>query len=52
MARSIAPWAEINAKIEKQDREIAQLSKHRYPETGRLSGVPGVGPVTALSYVC
>lgn len=43
--------SEINAQIETLDREIAHLSKQRYPETRRLASVPGIGPVTALSYV-
>lgn len=33
------------------DKTIEQLSQERYPETKRLSQVPGVGPITALSYV-
>lgn len=43
--------AQINVQIEALDQQIAQLSRHRYPETRRLASVPGIGPVTALSYV-
>ena len=32
-------------------RQITQLSKTKYPETQLLQQVPGVGPVTALSFV-
>jgi len=43
--------AELNQQIRNLDLKIRQLSRARYPETARLRSVPGVGPVTALSYV-
>ena len=43
--------AALNQQITGLDRSIAQLSRQRYPETRRLSSVPGVGPITALCYV-
>jgi transposase len=41
----------LSEQIKALDAKIDQLSRDRYPETGRLQQVPGVGPVTALSYV-
>ena len=38
-------------QIRTLDRHIDQLSQKRYPVTARLRSVPGVGPVTALTYV-
>ena len=43
--------AALNQEISILDREIEQLSQKRYPQTARLRSVPGVGPVTALTYV-
>lgn len=33
------------------DRQLAAVSKAQYPETALLRQVPGVGPITALTYV-
>jgi len=33
------------------DKKIDQLCREQYPETQRLQQVPGVGPITALSYI-
>ncbi len=41
----------LGEKIREIDRQIDQLSKHRYPETALLRQVRGVGPITALAYV-
>jgi len=43
--------AALNQEIRTLDREIEQLSQKRYPQTAGLRSVPGVGPVTALTYV-
>jgi len=37
--------------IKEFDKQIEQLSIKKYPETQHLSQVPGVGPITALSFV-
>jgi transposase len=42
---------EINLQIAELDRRIVQLSAQRYPETRRLTSVPGIGKLTALTYV-
>jgi transposase len=42
---------ELTQRIRLLERQIAQLSQQRYPETLRLQQVPGVGPVTALAYL-
>jgi transposase len=41
----------LNEQIRKLDQKIRQLSREHYPESARLSSVPGVGPITALTYV-
>ena len=42
---------QVSEQIRCLDRLIEQLCREQYPETKRLQQVPGVGPVTALSYV-
>jgi len=42
---------EINVKIKQLDRELEEMATQRYPETLLLRQVPGVGPITALSFV-
>jgi transposase len=42
---------ELNERIRELDREIEQKSKESYPETAVLRHVPGVGPITALTFV-
>ncbi len=42
---------QLNQQIKELEREIEQLSIKKYPETKYLRQVPGVGPITALSYV-
>lgn len=37
--------------IRSYDKQIAKLIAQRHPEANRLSQVPGVGPVTSLTYV-
>ena len=41
----------LTDQIKKLDKQIEQLSIDQYPETQHLRKVPGVGPVTALSFV-
>ena len=41
----------IQKQIAALDQQAAMLSRERYPETQRLRGIPGIGPVTALCYV-
>ena len=37
-------------QVKKLDRQIADLQGRKYPETKILRQVPGVGPITALTY--
>lgn len=41
----------LTQQIKDLDQKIDQLSKEKYPETQYLRQVPGVGPVTALTFV-
>jgi transposase len=43
--------AALNLKIRRLETRIERLAAKRYPETGLLRQVSGVGPLTALSYV-
>lgn len=53
--RAVTPMLETLKQIEEQirglDREIERLCEERYPETGVLRQVKGVGPILALAYV-
>ncbi len=42
---------QLNQQIKELETEIERLSIKMYPETKYLRQVPGVGPITALSYV-
>jgi transposase len=42
---------DLSRKIEAQEEIIEQLAQQRYPETGYLRSVNGVGTLTALTYV-
>ncbi|CCK79661.1 IS110 family transposase [Desulfobacula toluolica] len=42
---------ELNCQIKELESKIEQLSIEKYPETRFLRQVPGVGPITALSYI-
>jgi transposase len=42
--------AQLTAKIRELDREIVRMCEERYPETKLLMQVPGVGPLTALTF--
>jgi transposase len=41
----------LTEKIKDYDRRIEELAAERYPETGLLRQVPGVGSLTALTFV-
>jgi transposase len=41
----------LGEQIHELDAKIERMCREKYPETARLQQVPGVGPVTALSYV-
>jgi len=41
----------IHSQIKGLDKEIAKLAEQRYPETGLLTQVSGVGQLIALTYV-
>jgi transposase len=41
----------LGEQIHELDAKIERMCREKYPETARLQQVPGVGPLTALSYV-
>ena len=41
----------LTAQLRKLDLKIERLSTDKYPETGRMRQIRGIGPVTALSFV-
>lgn len=41
----------LSRSIKEEDERIARLCEEKYPETGRLLQVKGVGPVTSLAYI-
>lgn len=41
----------MSAQIEAYDEQIEQLAEKRYPQTSWLKQVPGIGTLTALTYV-
>jgi transposase len=43
--------AELTARIAAYDKQIEQMAKERYPETELLRQVPGVGAITATTFV-
>jgi transposase len=43
--------AALNTEIRTLDQNIEQLSSHSYARTAILRTVPGIGPLTALTYV-
>lgn len=43
--------AELTAQIRAYDRQLETLAQERYPETRLLTQVPGVGVLTALTYI-
>jgi len=42
---------QVTQQVRAYDRRIEELAAERYPETGVLMQVPGVGSLTALAYV-
>lgn len=42
---------QLSARIRVLDAQVNRLCKHEYPQTATLMQVPGVGPVTALTFV-
>ena len=51
MATLLNTVGQHTADIHDLDGEVERLSKQRYPEVAGLQQVPGVGPITALSFV-
>lgn len=47
----LASLIELNQQIAGYDRKVVELARERYPETGALQQIPGVGPLTALTMV-
>ena len=43
--------ASLTERIREYDRQLESISRERYPETGLLRQVEGVGPLTALTFV-
>lgn len=43
--------AQLTAEIRDYDRAIASKAKTQYPETSSILTIPGVGPLTALTFV-
>jgi transposase len=41
----------IEEQVQRYDREVERLIREQYPEARCLQRVPGVGPLTALTYV-
>jgi transposase len=41
----------LNKQIYQFDKAIERVAREKYPETGRLRQISGVGPVTSLQYV-
>lgn len=42
---------DLSARIQRYDRKLEQIATELYPETELLREVPGVGPLTALTFV-
>ncbi len=43
--------ASLTARVREYDRQLEAVSRELYPESALLRQVPGVGPITALSFV-
>jgi len=43
--------ASLTERIRDYDRQLERISRERYPETGLLRQVEGIGPLTALTFV-
>lgn len=42
---------QLTREIRSLDQQVERMCKERYPETGVLRQIPGVGPLTALAFV-
>ena len=51
LERLVNMVGELTGEIAALDGEIEQMCAQRYPETKRLRGITGVGPITALAFV-
>jgi transposase len=51
VAPLLAILEHLTATIRQFDRQLARLATTRYPVTAVLRQIPGVGPLTALTYV-
>ena len=52
LTRSVLSSIEqLSQRIKAEDKRIAKIIKQDYPVAAKLMTVPGVGPITALSYV-
>lgn len=47
----VATLREVDEQVGEYDRQIEAMCAEKYPQTGWLRQVKGVGPVTALTYV-
>ena len=47
----VAQIEEITARIREYDLQVQGMAAKKYPETGALRQVRGVGPVTSLAYI-
>ena len=47
----LAMIGQLTAQIRAMDREIERLCREKYPETGVLTQIRGVGSITALAFV-
>jgi transposase len=43
--------ARLTVEIRRFDKRVVAVARKKYPVTDQLSGIPGVGPVTALAFV-
>lgn len=48
---TLALIASFTSEIRRLEKKIEELSQERYPQTGQLRQVRGVGPITALQFV-
>lgn len=48
---SLKALEELNNRIKEIDKRIAETAATHYPQTKLLEQIPGVGPITSLSYV-
>jgi transposase len=51
LATMLGMIEQLTLEIRSMDRDVERLCRERYPETGGLRQIPGVGPLTALAFV-